>query len=114
MQSINGAWFEITPHAVQRALDMALDAEAIRSALGDPRDVRRGVAGRELWTRGKVTVAVEPREGYWAVITFMWSTAAGWAADRDTVRSRDRGINADRTRAMRFAVKQRKRGRRQP
>lgn len=112
MWQLNGAWFEVTPHAVNRALDMAVDEAAISAVLGDPRDVRPGTAGRELWTRGKVTAVMEAREGYWAVVTFMWSTAAGWAADRETVRSRAEGLSAERMRAMRHAVKERKRGRR--
>lgn len=52
MWQLNGAWFELTPHAINRALDMALDEDAIRGVLGDPRHVRPGTAGRELWTRG--------------------------------------------------------------
>ncbi len=111
MQSINGAWFEVTPHAVQRALDMALDADLIRETLGNPRHVRPGQAGRELGTRDKITAVVEAREGFWAVITFAWATANGWAMDRETVRSRDYGIGAERERAFRYAVRMRKRGR---
>lgn len=107
---LNGAWFEMTPHAVGRAIDMAVDEDAIKGVLADPRDVRRANAGREMWTRGKVTAVVEARDGYWAVITFMWSTAAGWAAEQ--VASRSEGLSAERSRAMRYAIKQRKRGRR--
>lgn len=110
MWQLNGAWFDITPHALDRALDMAVEDTLIRGVLGDPRDVRPGVAGRELWTRGKLTAVMEAREGYWAVITFMWSSASGWAAE--AVQSRGEGFTADRRRAMRFAVKERKRGRR--
>lgn len=110
MWQLNGAWFEVTPHAVNRALDMAVDEAAISAVLGDPRDVRPGTAGRELWTRGKVTAVMEARDGYWAVITFMWATAAGWASE--VVASREQSLSPDRMRAMRHAVKERKRGRR--
>jgi len=111
VRSINGAWFELSPHAVQRALDMALDAEAVRETLGNPRHMRPGLNGREMWTRGKVTAVVEERDGFWWVVTFVWATANAWAVDRETVRSRSGRVDADRERAFRYAVKMRKRGR---
>lgn len=108
---LNGAWFDVSDHATRRALDMALDAEKIAGVLGDPRHVRDGLAGREMWTRGNLTAVVEARDGFWAVITFMWATAAAWAADRETVDSRGFRPDADRERRMRWAAKMRKRGR---
>lgn len=110
MQSINGAWFEITPHAMQRAMDMTLDGEAISAALGNPRTMHPGHPGRENWTRDKVTAVVEAKDGYWAVITFLWATANGWATDTDTIRSRNGNVTAEQKRAMRHAIKARKRG----
>lgn len=111
MQSINGAWFELTPHSVQRALDMALDADAIRETLGNPRHVRPGKAGREMWTRDKVTAVMEPKDGFWTVVTFVWATANAWVVDRETVHSRSGERDADRDRAFRYATRMRKRGR---
>lgn len=110
MQSINGAWFDLTPHSVQRALDMTLDADVIRETLGNPRHVRPGKAGREMWTRGKVTAVMEPKDGFWLVVTFVWATANAWATDRETVQSREYVPSAERDRAFRYAAKMRKRG----
>lgn len=111
MWQLNGAWFELTPHAINRALDMALDEDAIRGVLGDPRHVRPGTAGRELWTRGSLSAVMEARDGFWAVITFTWATAHAWVVDRGTVRSRSGRLDADRERRMRYAAKMRKKGR---
>lgn len=111
MWQLNGAWFELTPHAVTRALDMALDEDAIRATLGNPRHMCAGKGVRELWTRGKLTAVVEPREGFWVVITFVWATANAWVVDAETVRSRDSGASRESTRAFRFAAKMRRRGR---
>lgn len=111
MQSINGAWFDLSPHAIGRALDMALDAEAIRETLGNPRHVRKGLAGREMWTRGKVTAVVAEQDGFWTVVTFLWATANAWVTDTDTIRSRDGVLDAGRRRAFKHAAKMRKRGR---
>lgn len=111
MWHLNGAWFEVTPHAVTRALDMALDEDAIRETLGNPRHTRPGLGMREMWTRDKLTAVVEPREGFWMVVTFVWATANAWATDAETVRSRESGISADSKRAFRYAQKMRKRGR---
>src|SRR5690606_21790555 len=94
-----------------RALDMALDEERIAGTLGNPRHVKSAVAGRELWTRGKVAAVLEPRDGFWAVITFMWSTADGWARDRELLGSRPTGLDAERTRKQRYAMKMTRRGR---
>lgn len=111
MYELNGAWFEVTRHALDRAIDMTLDEDTIRAVLGDPRNVKPGRPGRELWTRGPITAVMEAREGYWAVITFMWATANGWAMDRERLGSRSVGLSADRMRAQRYAMKMSRRGR---
>ena len=111
MWQLNGAWFEVSPHAVERALSMALDEDAIRETLGNPRHMRAGVGMRELWTRDKLTAVVEPREGFWMVITFVWATANAWATDTATIQSRDRDITPEQRRAFKYAAKMRKRGR---
>lgn len=114
MWQLNGAWFDLTDHAIQRALDMALTEDTIRETLGNPRHVRRGQAGRELWTRDKLTAVMEEREGFWVVITFVWATANAWAMDKATLQSRDKTFTADRSRAFRYATKMRKRGGHRP
>jgi hypothetical protein len=109
MQQLNGAWFELTPHATRRALDMALDPDDIRECLGNPRHVKPGLAGREMWVRGKIAAVLRPDDGFWVVITFMWSTANGWAME--AVRSRPEGLSAERDRAQRYAMKMTRKGR---
>ena len=109
MHQLNGAWFELSQHAMIRALDMALDETAIRDTLGNPRHVQATTEGRE--TRGKVSAVVRPGDGFWTGVTFMWSTAAAWAADRETVQSRSEPFDRGRERAMRYSAKMRKRGR---
>lgn len=111
MYQLNGAWFELSDHATERAIDMALLPEQVQGVLGDPRHTRPGLAGRELWTRDKVTAVVEARDGYWSVVTFMWATAHAWVVDQESVRSRSHGLSPDRMRAQRYATKMRKRGR---
>lgn len=110
MWQLNGAWFDFTPHAVRRALDMALDDEQIRECLGNPRYVRPGSAGREMWTRDKLSAVMEARDGFWMVITFTWATANAWVIDRETVQSRSGQIDRDRERSMRYARKMRRKG----
>lgn len=110
MHQLNGAWFEFTTHATSRALDMALDEDAIRETLGNPRSTQPGLPGREIWTRDKVSAVVVAQDGFWLVVTFLWSTANGWALDRETVQSRQEPYSADQARAMRYSVKKRRRG----
>ena len=89
---------------------MALDEDAIRETLGNPRHTRAGVGMRELWTRDKLTAVVEPREGFWMVITFVWATANAWATDRETVQSRGTDLDRAQERRLGYAQKQRRRG----
>lgn len=111
LRELNGAWFELTTHALQRALDMALTEDQIQGALGNPRHVRAGKAGREMWTRDTLTAVVEPKEGFWTVVTFVWATANAWATDEGTIRSRETSISPESKRQFRYAAKMRKRGR---
>ena len=111
MHQLNGAWFEFTQHALIRAADMALDEDAIRETLGNPRHVQERAEGKEIWTRGKLSAVVRPQDGVWLVVTFMWATANAWAMDRETVHSRKDPLDRDRDRAMRYSAKMRKRGR---
>lgn len=106
LRQINGAWFRVSPHALQRAVD----PEQVSAVLGRPRHVKRAKAGRELWTNGKVSAVVAESDGFWTVVTFLWATANGWVSDREVLHSRDGGRSAERMRAFRYATKQRKKG----
>ncbi|MFH8626214.1 hypothetical protein ACH4A8_30765 [Streptomyces vietnamensis] len=63
-------------HAVQRALDMALDADELRLTLTRPEHVRPSpmtrpeYAGQKIHIRGRVAAAVNPTTK--TVITVMW------------------------------------------
>lgn len=100
---------EFSRHALQRALEMAADADDIKAVLENPRHRVEVPGGREMWTRGRVSLVMAPITGGFTVVTVLWATANAWATER--VGSRDRGVGADRARAQRYAMKMRKRGR---
>lgn len=79
MTDIEG--FTLTPHAVERALDMALDPEEIRLCLTHPEYIRPSVKypGRLNYRRGRITCGIEDRSK--RVITIVWSDPQGWEAD---------------------------------
>ena len=65
-----------TPHSVDRALDMALDAEELRLALTRPEYIRPSPPTRPRYShckmhiRGRLALAVDPTTK--TVITIMW------------------------------------------
>ncbi|MGW0682938.1 hypothetical protein ACWD2L_06190 [Streptomyces sp. NPDC002754] len=64
----------MSKHATERALDMAVDGEAIRDVLDSPQGAHEhpDYPGCEMWTRGRICLAVNPVER--VVITVMWAT----------------------------------------
>ena len=73
----------MSKHALQRALDMALDPSEIRDAVLRPRSSFWADRTQSEWrTRGRVTacVRVDPG-GVLVVTTFLWARASDWAAD---------------------------------
>lgn len=86
VREINGQRFRFTKHATDRALDMAVGAEELLSALRKPRTVVDSKAhpGTSYWTRGRVTlgVAYDLRDpDVISIVTVLWSSAANWDID---------------------------------
>lgn len=68
--------WEMTQHAIDRALDMAVDGELIGLALADPEGRKKTCDSTnpdvELWSRGRLTLAVNPKQK--RVVTVLWNT----------------------------------------
>jgi hypothetical protein len=100
--TLNGQQFRVSEHAAQAALDMALDPEEVLSVLRNPRrvDPHRTRDDAAYWSRGRVSAVVaydvlDPNVFF--VVTFLWSSRAGWDIDADTapmVRQRTPGLPA--------------------
>jgi hypothetical protein len=80
--------WEMTRHAIQRALDMAVDAEEIRDAILSPARIdetpNRYPPERKLYTKGRLTLCVHVADK--AVLTVMWNrwwSGNGARFDRD-------------------------------
>lgn len=77
-----GGW-HFTQHALDRALDMALDSHQIRSVLSDPQVKQPSgkdyPEGYEIWSHTRIAVVVVPDEK--VVVTFLWR---GVVYDRGT------------------------------
>lgn len=100
----------MSPHAVQRAIDMGMDGSEIRAVLLCPRDRLRLPNGRERWTRGKVSLVVAADGAGWTVVTVLWATAAAWVEDAESTASRGEGtFVAEQMRRARRAMKAGKR-----
>jgi hypothetical protein len=79
--------FSVSHHAMKRAVAMGLDGDEVRDAMLRPRSVQPCGAGKEYRQRGKITV-VATTEVPATIVTILWSTAAAWRDDAETVRSR--------------------------
>jgi hypothetical protein len=68
-----GGW-HFTQHALDRALDMALESTEIRDILREPHVRQPSGAnypdGYEVWARDRIAVVVVPDEN--TVVTFLW------------------------------------------
>jgi hypothetical protein len=72
--------FTLTRHAIQRALDMAVDPEEIRDAWNKPRDTHKsGTTGADYLTRGRITLVTRGD----VVVTIMWARQSDWVADHE-------------------------------
>lgn len=72
MSALDG--WQLGLHAVDRALDMAVDASEIRAALMTP-DVRQPTGPdypdhQQLWAKGRIALVVDPAARY--VVTVLW------------------------------------------
>lgn len=68
-----GGW-HFTQHALDRALDMALEASWIHGVLRDPQVKQPSGAnypeGYEIWAHGRIAAVVVPDER--VIVTFLW------------------------------------------
>ncbi|OII61149.1 hypothetical protein BJP40_06380 [Streptomyces sp. CC53] len=66
--------WKLSTHAVDRALDMALDPDEIRRTLADPAVTQPSGSGYpdncEVWAAGRIALVVAPAERI--VITCLW------------------------------------------
>lgn len=72
-------------HALDRALDMAVEGYEIRAAVENPRSAYISQK-HEAWafSRGRITVDLRPHSdfpGKWSLITVLWSSVERWVED---------------------------------
>lgn len=102
--------FEMTKHAIDRALDMALEGAEIRETVTRPRDSYWSDR-TQSWhrTRGRLTACVVvAADGVETVRTFLWSKPSGWVADAELGEYGGRSMGSNGVRAV---VKARRRAR---
>lgn len=83
---INGQPVEFTLHALQRLVEMKLDAETVRLILAEPDSIRESVKyeGGSTYMRGDHALAVRMEGPVMRVTTALYATVeALWAAERD-------------------------------
>lgn len=77
--------WEISKHAIQRALDMALTPDQIRDVLTRPKEkyLSPKYPNSEYFGRDEVTAAVSrpAPDGTRIVFTFLWRHRTGWEDD---------------------------------
>lgn len=74
--------FVMSTHALQRAVDMAVEGPEIRECFDNPRDQHWSQKhGGWVLTRGRIALAVKECDPLPVVTTVLWSTPAGYAAD---------------------------------
>lgn len=73
--------FRLSQHAIERALDMALDPQEIRECLLRPRDTAPSAShpGHQNYRLGRITCGVDPTTN--TVVTIVWSSREDWKAD---------------------------------
>lgn len=74
--------FEMSPHAVERALDMGLEGHEIREAM-ESADQIYWSQKYEAWTyqKGRVALGVVEKGLTYVVTTVLWARDSDWAAD---------------------------------
>lgn len=74
--------WEFSPHALARALDMAVEPDELRDCLNNPECIRWSVR-HESWhvECGRITIGYRTRGHVGIVVTVLWRTAEDWEAD---------------------------------
>lgn len=72
--------FKLSRHAIDRALDMGIDAAMIRECLTNPTATQpsRKYPGTTNYRRGQITCGVSEEN---RVVTIVWSRQRGWRKD---------------------------------
>lgn len=74
------AGWVLSPHAIQRALEMGVTGDEIREAFETPEDVRwSSKHGTFVYTRGRIALAVNPDRAL--VCTVLWASRHDWRLD---------------------------------
>lgn len=73
---------EMTKHAIDRALDMAIEGEEIREAFIHPERIY-WLPRHEAWTyqRGRIALGVREEGKTHLVLTILWATDEAWVED---------------------------------
>ena len=74
--------FEMTRHALSRAVDMAVDGEEIRDAFEKPREKFWSERTKSwMYTRGRITLCFvyDPHP---KITTLLWARTSDWVADQ--------------------------------
>ena len=75
--------FQMSRHALQRAVDMAIEPDEIRDAFDRPRE--KFFSNRTqswMFTRGRVTLCLVEEPHGLVVTTILWARTSDWVADR--------------------------------
>lgn len=72
--------FIMSNHALERAVDMAVEGDEIRDCMERPRQVHPAGADADYYTRGRITLVVSRSAG--VVKTVLWARASDWVKDR--------------------------------
>ncbi len=97
--------FAMSKHALDRAVDMAVEGHEIRAAMLRPRHVHQLPGYTAYYTHGRITLVVATDN--WVVKTILWATANAWIEDRQYGEYDGRSGDADMA-GVRRAVKARK------
>jgi hypothetical protein len=84
--------FTLSPHAIERALEMSVEGDEITDAMRHPEwSYLNYKYNNWCLTAGRITVCVNVRDGQARIVSVLWSTKDGWLADYA------RGGTTDRT-----------------
>jgi hypothetical protein len=81
--------FTVSPHALQRALEMGVTGEEIRRTFESPKD-RFWSQKHQSWTyvHGRIALGIDEDQS--RIITVLWSTQDGWLAEYKRGTTQDR------------------------
>jgi hypothetical protein len=81
--------FTVSPHALQRALEMGITGEEIRRTFENP-DRHYWSQKHQKWTYVRGRIALGMSEDQSCIVTVLWSTQDGWLAEYERGTTHDR------------------------